>query len=190
MVLHSFFLRALSVFVLFGFLSVLPGCAGILPVPGGDETTNKDFYKTDQELLDAISKLRPGMAEDEVFSVLEREESDFVKLDRSDIVKALFGGSDVELEQGLERQGPDNHLLQSLYGYRFSFKVVEREHGFSSPIRIRTHESGYSYTVYLIFKDGALYEKPIISGGVVNNTSSGTLFDYLTPSTVIKHSIE
>jgi hypothetical protein len=94
------------------------------------------------------------------------------------------------MQHGIETQQPSNHLLQSLYGYKFTFKVIEHTHGFSSPIRIRTNETGYSYIVYLIFRDNKLFERPVVSGGNVNNTSSGTLFDYLTPSTVMKHAVE
>lgn len=159
-------------------------------MPGGDETTNRTFYKTDEELLDAIDRLQPGMSEDRVFSALARRREDFTKLDRSEILKVLYGGSDAELESRFEEQESTNHLLQSLYGYRFTFKIVKREHGFTSPIRIRTDESGYNYTVNLIFRDGVLFEKPAISGGVVNNTRSGTLFDYLNPGLILNRTVE
>lgn len=172
--------RVSSTLLIAGFI-FLPSCAGFLPVPGGDETINKTFYETDHDFLAAVQNLEPGMSEEQVSSILGREEDDFVKLNRSEIFDALYGGSDVELLNKFDGWDSANHFLQSFYGYRFSFKVVEQEHGFSSPIRIRTNESGYSYTASFIFQNGALYEKPILSGGVVNNTRSSTIFDYLSP---------
>jgi hypothetical protein len=169
---------------------IFQGCASYLPVPGGDKTTNQDFYQTEEHFLKALDRLSRGMPERKVLNVLERKKGDFLKLDRSEIVEVLYGGSDVEMQHGIETKQPSNHLLQSLYGYKFTFKVIEHTHGFSSPIRIRTNETGYSYIVYLIFRDNKLFERPVVSGGNVNNTSSGTLFDYLTPSTVMKHAVE
>lgn len=168
----------------------LTGCAQYLPVPGGDETTNRSFYETDHDFLKTLESLNPGMAETDVFVQLHRQRDDFIKLERSEIVQVLYGGSGMELKPHSLSPEPARHLLHSLYGYKFDFKVVERSHGFSSPIRIRTNEAGYNYTVYLIFQNGRLFEAPVLSGGHVNKTSSGTIFDYLTPSTLMRNTLE
>jgi hypothetical protein len=41
--------------------------------------------------------------------------------------------------------------------------------------------------VTLIFQDGKLFAKPILTGGVVNNVTSGTIFDFITPGTIINY---
>ena len=164
----------------------MPGCANHMPVPGGDDTINKHFYDTNDALLRALDRLKPGMSKERVFSALQRQENDFLELNRIEIIEALYGGSEVELNWDLRRQQPDGHLLQSLHGYKFMYKNVEREHGFTSPIRMKTYETGYSYTVYLIFKDNVLFEKPILSGGLINSTSSGRIFDYLNPGMILR----
>jgi hypothetical protein len=181
-----------KIIFLFAFLGILflTGCSGYLPVPGGNETTNQEFYETDDDLFLALNKLQPGMSEAQVFTVLDRKKEDFIKLDRYEILDVLYGGSDTELQQGVSEQNQQNHLLQSLYGYRFSFKKIETEHGLSSPIRMKTDEDGYNYTVSLIFRngyyeEGFLFEKPVIAGGKVHNSYSSTIFDYLNPGIVL-----
>ena len=37
--------------------------------------------------------------------------------------------------------------------------IVEREHGFSSLVRLNTKEEGFNYSISLIFNDGYLIEK-------------------------------
>jgi len=39
--------------------------------------------------------------------------------------------------------------------------------------------------MHLSDKLGALYEKPVLSGGAVDTTSTKTLFDYLSPRTIM-----
>lgn len=176
--------RVIHLLLIVGFV-ILTGCAGVLPVPGGDKTINKTFYKTDEDLLLALGKVDIGISEEEVFTTLDRKKEDFIKLDRYNILEVLYGGSDTELQQRVAGQNHQNHLLQSLYGYRFSFKSVETGHGLSSPIRLRTDEEGYDYTVSLIFRNGYLFEKPILSGGKVKSSYSSTIFDYLNPGIVL-----
>ena len=165
------------------------GCAGVMPVPGGNETVNESFYETKEDLLSRLETITPGMSEKEVFKALDRHENDFQRLTRQEVVTALLGTSNVEFKDGAEEQNYNQHLLQTLYGFRLSYQIVKRKLGFSSPIRIRTDEKGFDYIVTLIFKDGVLFEKPILSGGVVNASSSKTFFDYLNPGTVMDRAI-
>lgn len=165
------------------------GCAGILPVPGGNEAINESFYGTKEDLLSRLEGITPGMTEKEVFKALGRKEGDFQRLTRQEVVTALLGTSNVEFRDGTEEPSYSQNLLQSLYGFRLSYQIVKRKHGFSSPIRIRTDEKGFDYIVTLIFRDNLLFEKPILSGGVVNASSSKTFFDYLNPGTVMNHTI-
>ena len=162
----------------------LTGCAQFLPVPGGDDTTNEKYYKGEDDLIAALKRLQVGMSKDRAFSILMRKEDDFKKMDRSDILHALYGGSDVELQQGI-----NNHFLTSLSGYSFRFRVVESEHGFASPIRVRTREEGYDYTVSMIFQNDVLMEEPILSGGDINKTTSGTIFDFISPRFVLDYAM-
>ncbi len=165
------------------------GCAGIMPVPGGNETVNESFYETKEDLLTRLETITSGMTEKEVFAALDRHEADFQRLTRQEVVTALLGTSNVEFKDGTEEQNYNQHLLQSLYGFRLSYQIVKRKLGFSSPIRIRTDEKGFDYIVTLIFRDGVLFEKPILSGGVVNASTSKTFFDYLNPGTVMDRAI-
>ena len=177
--MKSFFMKTM-------FLALfLTGCAGHIPVPGSSEAVNPAFYSTEQDLLERLGQLKPGMTESEVFAKLGHSGEDLMRLERSQVVTALYGSSAVEFHDGSDQPEEDSRFLQSLYGYRLEYKIIKREHGFSSPIRIRTDEKGFDYAVTLIFREGALYEKPILTGGVVNRSSSKTFFDYLNPGTII-----
>lgn len=171
-------------------LFVLAGCAGFLPVPGGGEAVNRSFYAMPDDLLARLGNMHPGMNEADVYAALGRGKEDMIRLERNQIVTALYGSTSVEFRDGAPEHEEGSRFLQSLYGYRLYYKAVEREHGFSSPIRIRTDESGFDYAVTLIFREGILYERPIVAGGVVNRSSSHTFFDYISPGTVITKTVE
>jgi len=166
-------------------LFMFTACAGIMPLPGGKDTINHAFYETDIDLKSRIVSLEEGMPRDEVFAFLERHEEDFILLDRQQIVTTLYGGQQVAAVQSVNSPVYSRKTLQALTGYKLMFKKVKRKHGVSSPIAMRTNETGYSYTATFIFKDGALYEKPVLSGGAVDTTSTKTLFDYLSPRTIM-----
>ena len=161
------------------------GCSGILPVPGGDDEENQSFYTSEEELKTLVAQLQPGMDKALAFSMLRRSEHDFVKLDSPGIMESLYGGSGGGFSGTLQEREQARLFLQSLEGYRFSFKLVDRELGFSSPIRIKTDQSGYQYTLTLIFREGRLFDQPILSGGVVDGSNSKTFFDYLTPGLLL-----
>ncbi|MCB9963836.1 MAG: hypothetical protein H6855_02320 [Rhodospirillales bacterium] len=163
---------------------LLQGCSSVLPVPGGNETCNEGFYKTEDEFLSALKRLNIGMEEEDVFLILGRKKEDLSVLDREDILNLLYGGKNSEIYFYVKN---DNIDLSKINGYRFTYKVVQSEHGFSSPIRIRTKEHGYNYTVSLVFQNERLRDAPIVSGGPVNKTHSATVFDYLSPKTVLNH---
>ena len=166
-------------------LTLLTGaCAGYAPVPGGDATTNKDFYKSDIDMKARLATLEKGMSKAEVFDRLGRHEEDFVTLGREGIIQALLGGSDASISSMLSGRETEYQFIQSLSGYRLDFRVVEREHGLDSPIGMRTDETGFSYSAVLVFRNDHLFEKPIVSGGVVANTSSKTIFDYISFSNI------
>jgi len=169
-------------FVPFVCLLLLAGCAGRAPVPGGNDSTNEGFYKDPDDFKVRLSRLQIGMAEEEVFAQLGRYRTDFITLSRQEIVTALFGGGSLQVPGDPAAQNALLYNLQSLYGYKLEYKNVKRKLGFSSPIRVRTDESGFDYTAILIFQQGRLFEKPVISGGTVNDKSSKTVFDWLNPS--------
>lgn len=182
--------NARATLLCFTALMVITGCAGILPVPGGNETVNESFYETKDDLLSRLENITPGMTEEEVFTALNRRGGDFQRLTRQEVITALLGTSNVEFRDGAEEKNYNQYLLQSLYGFRLSYQIVKRKHGFSSPIRIRTDEKGFDYIVTLIFRDGILFEKPILSGGVINASKSKTVFDYINPGTVLDRTIQ
>ena len=184
------YLRRMTIFlVAMVCISSLTGCAQFLPVPGGDDTTNEKYYEGEEDLMAALKRLQVGMSKERAFSILMRKEDDFKKLDRAGILHALYGGSDVELQQGMSAHGMSTQFLASLAGYSFRFQVVESEHGFTSPIRVRTREEGYDYSVSLIFQNDILVEEPILSGGDINKTSSGTIFDFISPRFVLDYAL-
>jgi len=162
---------------------MLISCSGIIHAPGGSEAVNKSFYKTDTDLKTRIADIQTGMSKQAVFDTLERNEDDFVILSRSEILTTLYGQ-----QQSYSYASPNsgqNIDLSALSGYKLLFKSVKRKHGFSSPISLKTKKDGFDYVAVFIFKDGQLNESPILSGGVVEASSTKTIFDYLNPSMVL-----
>lgn len=170
-------------------LLALSACAGRAPVPGGDEAVNEKFYSSPAELQHRVNQLRPGMSHGQVFAILDRHAAELTKLSRAEIAGALYGSHNAQIDGTLAEQERARAFLQTLYGYRLEYANVEREHGFSSPIRIRTNREGYRYTVLLVFRHGRLFDQPILFGGSVKDSSSKTLFDYLNPFGVLNNSL-
>jgi hypothetical protein len=155
---------------------ILCGCAGMLP--GGKDTVNAAFYKTGDDLGQRAAGLEPGMGKDEVFAKLGRGAGDFTRLSREEILAALFGSKNAQLNGTKEEQ---LDYLRSLSGYSFQYKIVKRRIGFTDPISVRTDTKGFDYRIMLVFQDDKLFEKPVVSGGAVRGADSKTLFDYLNP---------
>lgn len=171
----SFFIVAATIF--------LSGCAGTLP--GGGENTNKNFYTSEKELETWMEELQPGMSIPEVFARLGRTKNDFTHLTRSEVVSVLFGGRDSGIPAIFRTDEDIQKFLESLEGYKFEYKSIKKKHGFTSPIRIQTDASGFNYTVNLVFRNGLLYQKPMLTGGKVAISTNRTLFDYLTPGLIL-----
>lgn len=163
----------------------LAGCAGVAPMPGGNETINAAYYESAIDFRTRAEQLQPGMGESQVLSILGRTRNDLTQLGRDEIVTALYGGSAMQLLDTAREREETRAFLQSLYGYRLEYKDVNKHHGLVSLIRMRTQEEGFRYTVNLIFQNGQLLEKPVVAGGVVNDSESRTLFDYINPGTVV-----
>lgn len=125
------------------------------------------------------------MTKSQVFNSINRAEEDLIILSRDEIMFNLYGGQKLEFSQNHDNPLDEREFLKSLTGYKLIFKDIKRKHGLSSPISIRTNEVGFNYVAAFIFKDGILYEKPILSGGSVDASSSKTIFDYLNPSMVL-----
>ena len=51
---------------------------------------------------------------------------------------------------------------------------------------MRTKEYGYGYVATFIFKDGVLYEEPVLSGGLIDTSATKTVFDHLSPSLALR----
>lgn len=161
----------------------LSGCVGALP--GGTDSINKSYYDSNADLEAWVASLEPGMSKPEVFARLGRVEKNFKRLTRSQIVGSLFGGEDAGIPVHFHTDESILAFLESLEGYRIEHKNVKRRHGLASPIRLQTDSKGYDYVLNLIFKDGKLYQKPYLTGGQVNVTSTKTIFDYLDPGMAV-----
>ncbi|HEY8964013.1 MAG TPA: hypothetical protein VIN59_06080 [Alphaproteobacteria bacterium] len=164
---------------------MLAACAGKAPVPGGTETTNATYYSSQDDFKSRVGRLQAGMPEDLVFQILQKTRDDLVRLSRNEIVVVLYGANSMQMMNTFEEREANRLFLQSLYGYRMTYKDVKKKHGFASLIRIRTDESGFNYTVNLVFQNGILLETPVIEGGLVHESESRTFFDYLSPGTVM-----
>ncbi|MDI1229515.1 MAG: hypothetical protein PSY14_17700 [bacterium] len=173
----------------FGLIAMLAlslqACAGSAPVPGGTEAVNQPYFTSGNDLKGRVEKLSPGMSEDEVMGTLGIKKVQMTLLDRIGIRKALFGGENAPLPGTPEEQMEIYTIIQESTGYKLDFKDIYRKHGFSSPIRMQTDEKGVNYSVTMVFHDGALLEKPVLSGGPINDTDSTTIFDFLNPGTAI-----
>lgn len=156
---------------------MLSACAGHAPVPGGDDTTNDGFFKSEDDFKSRVSQIERGMPEAQVLDILGRSANDMTKLDRQSIIEALYGAR--------ADSGTSVQFLSGLYGYRLEYKTVDKEHGLSSPIRLRTNVDGFQYKLTLIFWGGYLYDQPILAGGKVRETHSSTIFDWFSPGAVV-----
>ncbi len=162
---------------------LLSGCVGALP--GGSESINKSYYDSNADLEAWVDSLEPGMSKAETFARLGRVEKNFKRLTRSQIVGTLFGGEDAGIPVHFHTDESILAFLESLEGFRIEHKNVKRRHGLASIIRLQTDAKGYDYTLNLIFKDGKLYQKPHLTGGQIDTTSTKTIFDYLDPGMAI-----
>lgn len=163
--------------------AVIASCTGA-PAPGGTDTVNGKYFDSAADMKKKLELVQPGMAEEDVFKTLGCKREQLEKLDRNGIRRALFGG-DTALPGTPEQQLEITQFLQESYGYKLDYKDVKRKHAFTSPIRIRTDENGFQYTITMVFHHGRLIEAPVLSGGVVNDQSSETIFDFLNPGTAI-----
>ncbi|MFN7112746.1 MAG: hypothetical protein ACK4PK_00115 [Alphaproteobacteria bacterium] len=161
---------------------LLSGCAGTLP--GGTDAVNKSYYDKNTDLENWVSSLEPGMSKEEVFARLGRTQKDFRRLARNEIVGILFGGEDAGIPVHFYTDENILSFLESLEGYRIEYKSVKRRHGLTSPIRMQTDSKGFDYALSMVFKEDKLYQKPYLTGGQVNNSSTKTLFDYLNPGMI------
>lgn len=168
------------------FLSVMLGaCTGIMTVPGADDQMNSKGDQSQQELINRIGGLQIGMSKDLVLNILHKNENDLVLLSRPEVITTLYGGNNSGFDGTYEQQEKVRAFLQTLCGYKLQYINTEKEHGFSSPFRMKTHESGYNYTLTMVFQNNLLFDKPVLSGGLVDETTSKTIFDYFNPGNLI-----
>ncbi|NBX65768.1 MAG: hypothetical protein EBQ96_02100 [Proteobacteria bacterium] len=163
----------------------LAGCAGVAPVPGGSDSVNASYYPSPDDFKAKVGQLQPGMGEGHVLMLLGRRPEELRQLNRNEILSALYGANTMQVMDSISEREETTAFMRQLYGYQLKYRDVEREHGFVNPLRIRTEEDGFDYTVNLIFKNGLLLEKPDLSGGVVHERSSSTFFDYLNPGSLM-----
>ena len=178
--------RTLSTLMLLLLCVAITGCADKMMVPGGDKQVNEQIFSGKQDLLNRIAKVQEGMSQNHVFSIFDVEEKDLVKIGREDIMRALFGDNRIPMSE-LGHQDPValRNFLRELYGYTFQYQDIKRSHGFKDVIRYRTKEKGFDYDVTLIFHNGALFEKPVLTGGAVKKAHSISIFDSIRYGTFI-----
>jgi hypothetical protein len=164
-------------------------CACVGTLPGGSDKVNQNFYDSEEVLQNFAAELTPGMTKEEAFARLGRTEKDFTVLSRQEIVGVIFGGESSGVPESFSTDEGIKQYLESLEGYRLTFKSIKRKHGFSSIIRIQTDSKGFDYKLELIFKHGRLMEKPVLTGGKVDSTSSDTIFDFLNPGRLLDASL-
>lgn len=175
--------KTLPFVLVFMLVLGLGGCAGRAPVPGGNENVNAKYYKTGDDFKERVERLQAGMSEELALSILGRKKEDLTRMPRVEIVTALYGLNTMQMINSAEEREQTRAYLETLYGYKIQFSDVKSHIGFTSPIRIRTDKDGVSYSTNLIFRNGALLEKPELTGGVVHDSRSKTFFDYLNPGT-------
>jgi hypothetical protein len=163
----------------------LASCAGVAPVPGGSETVNSAYYQSADDFKTRVNTLQAGMSEDLVMDILGRQPADMQRLTRNEVVLALYGPNTMQVLDSRTERDETHKFLKSLYGYKLEYKDVDKHLGLSSLIRMSTEESGFGYAVYLIFQNGKLVEKPEVTGGVINETTSKTLFEYISPGSLL-----
>lgn len=176
--------RILNLLSLAFAVLMLSACAGA--APGGTDTVNQKYFANALDMKDKVAKLVPGMPEEEVYAALGCKKEQLEALDRNGIRRALFGGEG-NLPGTPEQQMEIHTFLQQAYGYKLEYKDVRRKHGFSSPIRIQTDERGFAYNITMVFHSGRLLEKPVLSGGIVNDMKTQTIFDFLNPGTLLNY---
>lgn len=174
-----------TLFALIALGGITSGCAGIAPVPGGKDTVNTEKYETREDLFENVRSIKTGMPEGQVLNLLNTEADDLYILSRSEILIDLYGTDNIRLDPAQSEKLRKDRL----YGYRLIYRNVSREMGLNNPISMRTNKQGYQYTVSFIFKNGILFEDPIIAGGEVNESKSSTVFDMISPSRVVNSAI-
>lgn len=164
---------------------LVAGCANVAPVPGGGQTINSAYFQSDDDFKSRVLQLQPGMGESQVLQILGRSRADLTALSRDEVVRALYGSNSMQTFATPQEREMARAYLQSLYGYHLEYKNLKKDHGFASPIRLRTSTSGYYYKLDMVFQNGRLLERPVLAGGMVNDTESRTFFDYLNPGNVL-----
>jgi len=184
----NFLKKAFVSVALVSTLAISSGCAYMGGMELSSKKTNIDLFETPHKFKVLISKLKPGMSLDDVYTRLARvnDTMDSVQkakaiqkvkkswkvMDRNDIRNALYGNN-TQLQGSLESLEKAREHLSSLEGLSIRFRDTTDTGGFALT-EFRSTEEGFDYAAYLIFKNGQLLEKPIISGGYNKETDSVT----------------
>lgn len=166
-------------------LTMTTGCASSHGFRSGGESTNSALFAGVSDLETRVSALQPGMSREEVFEKLGVTRAQMQKLSRQQVTETLYAGAEPELSGGLEELEEARQFFNSLEGYRLNYRDVDEETGFSLT-RVHKQSTGHDMSVTLIFRDGALYDTPEISGGPVNKKSSTTYLKVLTRAAPVK----
>lgn len=153
----------ISAFVLSSALLTTSACTMI----DSRETTNSGAFNGSGDLEARLDTIEVGMSKDDVFNALGLPEQNMQRLNRSEIKAALYGSPDQELE-GTEEQV--RQFFSDIDGYSFRYRDIDKDRSLTASFKVKTESEGTDIRVSLIFKQDKLYDKPDLSGGMVNDT--------------------
>jgi hypothetical protein len=153
----------ISAFILSSALLTTGACTVI----DSRETTNSGAFNGSGDLETRLNTIQVGMSKDEVFSAIGLPEQRMQRLNRAEIKVALYGSPDQELE-GTEEQV--RQFFSDIEGYSFRYRDIDKDRSLTASFKVKTESEGTDMRVSLVFKSGKLYDRPDITGGVVNDT--------------------
>lgn len=154
-----------TAFALASAITVTGGCA----VMDSQVQSNADFFSGEEEIRSRISQLEVGMDKQEVFETLGVKAENLHSLDRKGIKIALYGSENQKIDGSEEEV---RKFLSDMEGYKLDYKSIDRDRSLSFSFRIKTESTGYDMSIYMVFKNGKLFDKPNVKGGLVNENES------------------
>lgn len=152
-------------FTLATAVTLVGGCSVI----DSHEQTNGNVFNSQQDVRSRLSQLRAGMDKAEVLKTLGVSDKSLQSLDRRGIKVALYG-SENQTIQGSEEEV--RSFLSGMEGYKFHYKDIDKDRSLSSSFRVKTESKGVDMTVYMVFKNGKLFDTPSVEGGQVRKKES------------------
>lgn len=177
--------RLFAVGSLTTILLALTGCASTGGLPGGGDSTNKDFFKSDRDMMERLNtvtvaaKSNPALPMSKVLTLLGRQRLELNTMNRTAIRGSLEGTGTSPVP--LANSTLTEEKLACKEGLSFVFSDTNSRYAVNDPVRWQQNTKGFSYKVDMIFNkcgntDPTL-ENVIIDGGPINTLRKKTLFD-------------